>query len=155
MLGAADRPEGELPEEDDRPEWVREMEAVADLRLGRPLGEPLPPAMTVPERAGDASPTRSDRTPSDPARRLELAVAQEEAGDFDGALDHLAVLVAGGQAIDEVIRRLEGLLDSEADEASVCRLLGDAYRIDGGLDRALEMYRQAQKALKSHQTEDA
>lgn len=141
------------PPDDGRPEWVREMEAIAGVMPRQAIEEP---SSEVPSSRGpgvDTSIAAASDAVTEPLALVELARSMQEAGDWTGALDCYSTLVARKQAGPRVIGHLEELLHSEAEQARVCELLGDAHRQEGKLDEALKMYRRARQAIIDRQSQ--
>ena len=77
----------------------------------------------------------------DYAGRLELAERQRKTGRLDEALGHYRAIIRGApELLDKAIAGLEAASKEVPEQATVYRLLGDAYTRRGKYMEALEAY---------------
>ena len=121
-----------------------------------PAEEPvlIAPFDRVEVEEAPAAPSRLDALldhlaakPRDYRSRLEVARLYRDEGNLDESLSHYEKLISARKHLPAVAEDLEGLIGQDVDQVRVYQLLGDAYMQQDQLDRALEMYRQARKAL--------
>jgi tetratricopeptide (TPR) repeat protein len=140
----------EAATDDEIPEWLR------DLQL--PSVEEVPAAGQVEEAVEisllDATPALSPHDElvarlkagsRNPKIQLDLARLYRDEGDWANALQSYEELVARRKLVPIVIGDLESLLGTGADQARLCRLLGDAYSQANRPDDASAMYQQARQ----------
>jgi tetratricopeptide (TPR) repeat protein len=85
--------------------------------------------------------------PRDFEARLELARLLRRERDWNTAMNHYEKLISARQFLPTVIDELSDLVDEEVNLPRLYQLIGDAHMQEGDLDKALEMYRTAQKVL--------
>ncbi|MCL7455487.1 MAG: hypothetical protein M8467_20825, partial [Anaerolineae bacterium] len=85
--------------------------------------------------------------PRDFEARLELARLFRNERDWNAAMNHYEKLISARQLLPTVIEELGALVDEELNLPRLYQLIGDAHMQEGDLDKALEMYRTAQKTL--------
>jgi tetratricopeptide (TPR) repeat protein len=82
--------------------------------------------------------------PTDAAARLVLAGVYEEREDYRRALDQYRLLIKSrevpGNVLDLVLDNLRNLAEEMPDDATVHRVLGDAYRKAGMFQAAISQY---------------
>jgi len=136
-------------------------EEAPSVEAGAPLDEegPVEPSEQVEveeeeEKKKVAPPSRVDELlaqvtsrPRDYEARLELARIYRGEGDWNAALGHFERLVNARKHLPAVIEDLQALAGEDIDQARLYQLLGDALMQEGQLDEALDMYRQARRAL--------
>jgi hypothetical protein len=153
-------PEAEAEEEKaPEAEEVVPPEAEAEEEKALEAKEVAPPKAEVEEEEELADKVLADtrieemlaglaEKPRDYPTRLELARLYCAERDWESALTHYERLVAARQFIPTVIDDLQPLADDrDVDLARLHQILGDAYMQENELDKALEMYRLARKAL--------
>ena len=113
-----------------------------------------PPAPEAVEEALPEAPTDLEALwdhlrahPRDHEARLTLARAMWQAGRYEESLEAYSRLLRANKLVDEVLADLEGYAEERPSDASLLRVLGDAYMRADRLTEALEAYREALKNL--------
>ena len=153
-----------LIDEDETPEWLREMEnVVASSEIPAWLNEPAGPADADSELPFDleealptpefviGAPTVIAEPEPEPASvqaaieapALASARARRQAGDLEGALNEYDALIRAGSGLQECADDLAHVARLERENPVVFRVLGDAYMRLGKLQLALDTYREA------------
>jgi len=81
--------------------------------------------------------------PRDQEARLNFARGLWQIGQYADALDSYSRAMRSSKLVDEVLADMEAHLEERPSDATVRRVLGDAYLRVGKLAEALEVYRQA------------
>jgi len=128
----------------DPGEWLAAEEETLQTEPAAAIDQP---AMVV-----DEEPTPSVATPIPapavlPTPELTTAYQLVAANRLDEAAAAYSDLLAAGENVQAVIANLETAVQEADSSPALHRLLGDAYRQDGQLQKALDIYRQALELL--------
>jgi tetratricopeptide (TPR) repeat protein len=136
-----------VPEMKQEPAEVPEGAPAAEVEMVAPFER-----VEIEEPA--AGPSRQDELllhlknkPRDYQARMDLARLYAAEKDWNAALNHYEKLISARKLLPAVIDDLQPLLQEEVDQARLYQLLGDAFVQDDQLNKALEMYRLARRAL--------
>jgi hypothetical protein len=144
-------------EQEDIPEWLREMEnVVASSEIPAWLNEPVETGMSdgLPFELEEAPPTPefivdvpADQPELEPeaaaAPALESARQRRQSGDVAGALAEYEALIRANTALQSCVEDLAHVARLERNNPVVFRVLGDGYMRLGKLQLALDTYREA------------
>ncbi|MCI0648500.1 MAG: tetratricopeptide repeat protein [Chloroflexi bacterium] len=142
---------GELPPEvvSGEPAIAVEVEPeMAGPEMAEPeMAEPFLAAAGEEEVASiaEARPEPALRAAGAPGRQQQLEAAHRalEYGNYQEAVEAYSTLLSSGQSLPLLIADLEGAVAVHGRQATLRRLLGDAYMRNGQLQKALDSYRQA------------
>jgi hypothetical protein len=130
-----------LPDPD---EWLAAEEESLQLE---PAAEMEQPAEVVDEEPTPPVPTPIPQPAVLPTPELTTAYQLVTNRRLDEAVAAYGDLLAAGENVEAVIANLETAVQEASGSPALQRLLGDAYRQDGQLQKALDTYRQALESL--------
>jgi tetratricopeptide (TPR) repeat protein len=157
-------PEAPTPVVEEAPVEIAEEVALKEVALEEAAVEALEPepVAEAPQAEPEAAPEEAlpeevlpegvlvGIEPEEEAEYAELlaqARAAWKAGDVDAALAYYSQLIQAEAGLDEVIADLQEAIAEQPDNASLCRVLGDAYMANGMIDQAIEIFNQAMGML--------
>ena len=125
-------------------EWLA---AEEETLQAEPLAGIDQPALVVDEEPTPSLPTPIPEPVVLPTPELTTAYQLAAAKRLDEAVAAYSDLLAAGENVQAVIANLETAVQEADTSPALLRLLGDAYRQDGQLQKALDIYRQALELL--------
>ena len=135
-----DTVETEMPAEEELPSAPAQA-AVPPPAPPAPKVEPVP--VPVPPRVVPAAPPPA----ADVAATLQTAREKASSGDLDGSLREYERVIRSNSGLEHVSADLTQLLEGQAENPAVYRVLGDCQMRQGQLQTALDTYRKALNQL--------